>query len=156
MCGTDIWASFLTSQASLIPSDQWIDSTYASDESVPLVDRYANMAIVLFANVVNYYSTSAAVSEKATRSAEVLWGELQEWYSKRPRVARPMISAPAGEATVFPVVVFGTPSASMIAREQCFENVLTGRMSLWEHYVPCRIHPLARRWRSSATRHRLY
>ncbi|KAK9848916.1 hypothetical protein MYU51_015241 [Penicillium brevicompactum] len=90
----DVWAAFNSGKATLIPTESWVDNM-----SIDYVlangdlDEYCNLAILIFAKIVNALSNfhvSQASAFKATASA--LWHELQTWYRLRP----PEISAQYG------------------------------------------------------------
>ncbi|KAJ5348396.1 uncharacterized protein N7506_001649 [Penicillium brevicompactum] len=79
----DVWAAFNSGKATLIPTESWVDNM-----SIDYVlangdlDEYCNLAILIFAKIVNALSNfhvSQASAFKATASA--LWHELQTWKS---------------------------------------------------------------------------
>ncbi|GMF70466.1 unnamed protein product [Aspergillus oryzae] len=83
---TYVWAAFISGKTTLIPTDFWLDDT--SIESLATkrdVDDYCNLAIFIFAQIVNMLAAPGFGTKKAGSTLAVsvsrLWGELQKWKS---------------------------------------------------------------------------
>ncbi|KAI8308977.1 hypothetical protein K4K61_002168 [Colletotrichum sp. SAR11_59] len=116
-CTPDVWAAFIMEQSTLIPTDSWVqDESVASVATKNDLDDYCNLAILMFAKIVNV--TGAMLQTVAFSSPDVahivndLWNELQTWQSYRPKDALPLMSAGPTRANPFPTVVFATSSPS--------------------------------------------
>ncbi|KAH9242518.1 hypothetical protein K456DRAFT_1820137, partial [Colletotrichum gloeosporioides 23] len=111
----DVWAAFIMEQSTLIPTDSWVqDESVASVAAKNDLDDYCNLAILIFAKIVNV--TGPILQNAALSSSEVapivndLWNELQAWLSYRPKDALPLMSAGPTRSNPFPTVVFATSS----------------------------------------------
>ncbi|KAI8281637.1 putative Zn(II)2Cys6 transcription factor [Colletotrichum sp. SAR11_240] len=117
LCVSDVWAAFIMEQSTLIPTDSWVqDESVASVAAKNDLDDYCNLAILIFAKIVN---VAGPMLQHATSSSpEVapivndLWNELQAWLSYRPKDALPLVSAGPTRSNPFPTVVFATSSPS--------------------------------------------
>ncbi|KAJ0273893.1 hypothetical protein CBS470a_012046 [Colletotrichum nupharicola] len=116
-CTSDVWAAFIMEQSTLIPTDSWVqDESVASVAAKNDLDDYCNLAILIFAKIVNV--TGPILQNAALSSSEVapivndLWNELQAWLSYRPKDALPLMSAGPTRSNPFPTVVFATSSPS--------------------------------------------
>ncbi|KAJ0269009.1 hypothetical protein COL940_012837 [Colletotrichum noveboracense] len=114
---SDVWAAFIMEQSTLIPTDSWVqDESVASVAAKNDLDDYCNLAILIFAKIVNV--TGPILQNAALSSSEVapivndLWNELQAWLSYRPKDALPLMSAGPTRSNPFPTVVFATSSPS--------------------------------------------
>ncbi|KAL4933017.1 uncharacterized protein BDV17DRAFT_145245 [Aspergillus undulatus] len=111
----DIWAAFITGKTTLIPTDFWLDDT--SVESVRgkgNIDDYCNLAILLFARIVNLLSTPGSNENGYHRSGSValmssLWKELQKWYRLRPPEVCPLLED-YSPSKIFPAILFSRSS----------------------------------------------
>ncbi|KAI9040287.1 uncharacterized protein KD926_008377 [Aspergillus affinis] len=86
----DVWAAFNSGKATLIPTESWVDNmcidyVLANGD----LDDYCNLAILIFAKIVNILSTPQQY-KREVRAAKLrasictLWDEMQEWYQLRP------------------------------------------------------------------------
>jgi hypothetical protein len=79
------------------------------------VDDYCNLAILIFAKIVNLLSVSGysenRLRSKFATSVSGLWNELQEWYRLRPQEVRPLLTD-ASPSKVFPTVLCTRSSSS--------------------------------------------
>ncbi|KAK6832795.1 hypothetical protein RU639_004023 [Aspergillus parasiticus] len=112
----DVWAAFISGKTTLIPTDFWLDDT--SIESLATerdVDDYCNLAIFIFAQVVNMLAVPRFGTKKAGSTLAVsvsrLWGELQKWYRLRPQEVCPLLRDSCLPPRVFPAVIYTSASA---------------------------------------------
>lgn len=116
---TDVWAAFVSGKPTLIPTDFWLDDM--SIESVAAkvaVDDYCNLAILIFARIVNLLASRDPNEEefqstRPTSSMLSLWDDLQKWRRLRPPEVRPLLrDDPSPTGNVFPMVVYSRSSSS--------------------------------------------
>ncbi|KAJ1711921.1 hypothetical protein NYO67_5952 [Aspergillus flavus] len=112
----DVWAAFISGKTTLIPTDFWLDDT--SIESLATkrdVDDYCNLAIFIFAQIVNMLAAPGFGTNKAGSTLAVsvsrLWGELQKWYRLRPQEVCPLLRDSCIPPSVFPAVIYTSASA---------------------------------------------
>ncbi|KAB8247376.1 hypothetical protein BDV35DRAFT_379924 [Aspergillus flavus] len=112
----DVWAAFISGKTTLIPTDFWLDDT--SIESLATkrdVDDYCNLAIFIFAQIVNMLAAPGFGTKKAGSTLAVsvsrLWGELQKWYRLRPQEVCPLLRDSCIPPSVFPAVIYTSASA---------------------------------------------
>ncbi|KAB8279286.1 hypothetical protein BDV30DRAFT_222444 [Aspergillus minisclerotigenes] len=112
----DVWAAFISGKTTLIPTDFWLDDT--SIESLATkrdADDYCNLAIFIFAQIVNMLAAPGFGTKKAGSTLAVsvsrLWGELQKWYRLRPQEVCPLLRDSCIPPSVFPAVIYTSPSA---------------------------------------------
>lgn len=104
----DVWAAFTSGKTTLIPTDFWVDDQSIESASVRgNIDDYCNLAILIFAEIVNVLATHPGTSARLK-----LWDQLQEWHRLRPKEAYPLMTSSATLSTPFPSVVYTTSSAS--------------------------------------------
>ncbi|KAL3293498.1 putative Zn(II)2Cys6 transcription factor [Colletotrichum asianum] len=113
----DVWAAFIMEQSTLIPTDSWVqDDSVASVAAQNDLDDYCNLAILIFAKIVNVAGPmlqhATLSSPEVTPIVNDLWKELQAWLSYRPKDALPLVSAGPTRSNPFPTVVFATSSPS--------------------------------------------
>ncbi|KAI8198899.1 putative Zn(II)2Cys6 transcription factor [Colletotrichum sp. SAR 10_86] len=116
-CTPDVWAAFIMEQSTLIPTDSWVqDESVASVAAKNDLDDYCNLAILIFAKIVNVAGPmlqhATLSSPEVTPIVNDLWKELQAWLSYRPKDALPLVSAGPTRSNPFPTVVFATSSPS--------------------------------------------
>lgn len=113
----DIWAAFNSGKATLIPTESWVDddcihSVYAKGD----LDDYCNLAILIFAKIVNLLSTTRGLKGRARAtslksSLYSLWEEMQDWRLQRPREAYPLLRD-TEPSKPFPEVLYSRSSPS--------------------------------------------
>ncbi|EQB56562.1 hypothetical protein CGLO_03419 [Colletotrichum gloeosporioides Cg-14] len=113
----DVWAAFIMEQSTLIPTDSWVqDESVASVAAKNDLDDYCNLAILIFAKIVNVagprLQNATLSSPEVAPIVNDLWNELQAWLSYRPKDALPLMSAGPTRSNPFPTVVFATSSPS--------------------------------------------
>ncbi|KAJ5087174.1 Zn(II)2Cys6 transcription factor [Penicillium angulare] len=89
----DVWAAFISGQTTLIPTDSWVDdSSISSVAAKGNIDDYCNLAILIFAQIVNLLGHAGPDDKEHDPffnfSVARLWGELQDWWQLRPRELR--------------------------------------------------------------------
>lgn len=116
-CALDIWAAFISGQTTLMTTDSWVEDD--SIESVATsrdIDQYCNLAILIFAKIVNSLATEARPDaqscDRRTLLIEDLWSELQEWRKLRPREICPLLRCSPMGSNPFPTVVYTQSSSS--------------------------------------------
>lgn len=110
---TDAWAAFISGKATLIPTDFWVDDM--SIESVMTkgnVDDYCNLAILIFAQIVNLLHTDKRHQPALATSVSSLRDELQKWYRLRPQEVCPLLRDSSVSSKVFPTIVYTHASSS--------------------------------------------
>ncbi|KAL3472074.1 hypothetical protein BJX99DRAFT_262682 [Aspergillus californicus] len=115
----DVWAAIISSKATLIPTESWVDDM--SIDSILVdgdLDDYCNLPNLIFARIVNLLSAPqeptkemAAASSKALLGA--LWDEMQKWYHLPPTEVCPLLRD-FSRAKVFPEVMFTRSSHIII------------------------------------------
>ncbi|KAB8218971.1 hypothetical protein BDV33DRAFT_204836 [Aspergillus novoparasiticus] len=112
----DVWAAFISGKTTLIPTDFWLDDI--SIESLATkrdVDDFCNLAIFIFAQIVNMLAAPGFGTKKAGSTLAVsvsrLWGELQKWYRLRPQEVCPLLKDSCLPPRVFPAVIYTSASA---------------------------------------------
>jgi hypothetical protein len=116
----DVWAAYISGKTTLIPTDSWVD-----DRSIPSlaakgnVDDYCNLAILIFAQIVNLLADARLYERDGNAvhysAVEKLWDALQEWRRLRPKEVCPLLRESSRGSNPFPTVVLSWPSASMSA-----------------------------------------
>ncbi|KAI8198037.1 putative Zn(II)2Cys6 transcription factor [Colletotrichum sp. SAR 10_70] len=81
-CTSDVWAAFIMEQSTLIPTDSWVqDESVASVAAKNDLDDYCNLAILIFAKIVNVtglmLQNATLSSPRAALNVNELWNELQ-------------------------------------------------------------------------------
>lgn len=80
------------------------------------VDDYCNLAIFIFAQIINMFAEPKFGTREArptyTVSVSKLWGKLQAWYRLRPREVCPLLRATCSPPKVFPDIIYTSSSAS--------------------------------------------
>lgn len=104
-------------QSTLIPTDSWVQNeSVASVAAKNDLDDYCNLAILIFAKIVNVTGPmlqhATLYSPEVTPIVNDLWKELQAWLSYRPKDALPLVSAGPTRSNPFPTVLFATSSPS--------------------------------------------
>ncbi|KAF9889264.1 hypothetical protein FE257_007577 [Aspergillus nanangensis] len=112
----DIWAAFTSGKTTLIPTDFWLDDTCVKSLAMRGdVDDYCNLAILIFARVVNLLATpgldAESVKPALRASYLVLWDELQTWYRLRPEDVCPLLRDDFSQSRVFPNIVYTRSSS---------------------------------------------
>ncbi|KAI9929559.1 hypothetical protein ASPWEDRAFT_172784 [Aspergillus wentii DTO 134E9] len=103
----DVWAAFTSGKTTLIPTDFWVDDqSIGSASARGNIDDYCNLAILIFAEIVNVLATHQGTSARLK-----LWEQLQEWRRLRPKEAYPLLTSSTTLSTPFPSVVYTTSSA---------------------------------------------
>ncbi|RAH63519.1 hypothetical protein BO85DRAFT_495426 [Aspergillus piperis CBS 112811] len=112
----DIWAAFISGKTTLIPADFWLDDTSIQSAMQKDVDDYCNLAIFIFAQIINMFAEPKFGTREArptyTVSVSKLWGKLQAWYRLRPREVCPLLRATCSPPKVFPDIIYTSSSAS--------------------------------------------
>lgn len=98
----------------LIPTDFWLDDM--SIESVAAkgnVDDYCNLAILIFAQIVDVLADSHDENSRSMRidSMSKLWDELQKWHRRRPEEVCPLLRD-FPQSRAFPTVILSRSSSS--------------------------------------------
>lgn len=114
---TDTWAAFNSGKATLIPTESWVNddcitSVYAKGD----LDDYCNLAILIFAKIVNILSAAQELkggARAASLNASLcsLWEEMQEWRQFRPREVYPLLRD-TDPSKPFPEVLYSQSSPS--------------------------------------------
>lgn len=113
----DVWAAFNSGKATLIPTDSWVDNVSISSVSANGdLDDYCNLAILIFAEIVNLLSGAREAEGGTTNtsfedSVRSLWKDMQTWYLLRPREVRPLLRH-TEPSKIFPEVVYTRYSPS--------------------------------------------
>jgi hypothetical protein len=116
---TDVWAAFVSGKPTLIPTDFWLDDMSVESVAAKMdVDDYCNLAILVFARIVNLLASPDSDEEefqsaRPASSMQSLWDDLQKWRRLRPPEVCPLLrddSSPTGN--VFPMVVYSRSSSS--------------------------------------------
>lgn len=78
------------------------------------VDDYCNLAILIFAQIVNLRAISSRERESQFTSTAVsnLWDEFQKRYRLRPEEVRPLFRDFSSPSRVFPTVLYTRSSSS--------------------------------------------
>jgi hypothetical protein len=104
-----------------MPTESWVSPGYAERDDIPIEDRYANLAHIIFADVINYcarlkrsYAMQAPQPQTDRRVATRLWTKLQEWYDNRPTQVKPVLQMPGKSwaEQPFPTIVYASNSAT--------------------------------------------
>ncbi|KFY98373.1 hypothetical protein V500_01705 [Pseudogymnoascus sp. VKM F-4518 (FW-2643)] len=104
----DIWASYLSGQPTIIPTENWELAQPGPD--VPIQDSYSNLAIWIAARIVNELSKQPAHINSITLQG--LWAELQTWVIERPLSVRCVMEIESSGDSAFPTILFSNPSAA--------------------------------------------
>ncbi|KZL72219.1 alkaline phosphatase family protein, partial [Colletotrichum tofieldiae] len=110
----DIWAAFTIGQMTLIPTECWVEhDSIPSVLDIGDVDDYCNLAILIFAKIVNSLVSNPVSPKSQPRIlTERLWKDLSQWWKFRPREVCPLMRADAtGTNSPFPVTIFSRSSS---------------------------------------------
>ncbi|KAE8393526.1 putative Zn(II)2Cys6 transcription factor [Aspergillus alliaceus] len=112
----DVWAAFISCKKTLIPTDSWVnDSSIQSAAAKGNVDDYCNLAILVFAQIVNLLADAKpdgkGVDIAYSSCVQKLWDELQAWRRLRPKEVCPLLRESSTGSNPFPSVVFSRPSS---------------------------------------------
>ena len=104
-------------QTTLIPTTTWVNDESASSVAANGdLDDYCNLAILIFANIVNLLSVDliepAMAGSRIAPVANQLWGDLQAWRQHRPRDVLPLLTTQSTKRNPFPTIVFTQSSSS--------------------------------------------
>lgn len=129
----DVWAAFISGKTTLIPTDFWLDDM--SIESLAAkgnVDDYCNLAILIFAWIVNLRAISSKEKESRSISAAVsnLWDEFQKWYRLRPEEVCPLLKNSSSPSRVFPTIVYTRSSSSKLLVSLNMLNSFSSQMTI--------------------------
>ncbi|KAF2019572.1 hypothetical protein BU24DRAFT_439648 [Aaosphaeria arxii CBS 175.79] len=90
----DIWAAFMIGEQTLMPTEDWVDNnSIISTATSGSVDAYCNLAILIFAKIINL---RAKIHRRPSRSTEYvsevnqLWNEVEDWQKHRPEQVHPL------------------------------------------------------------------
>lgn len=114
----DIWAAFITQNMTLIPTDFWLDDTSCkSVRTAGSIDDYCNLAILIFARIVNLLALrnnreNEYYNPASTTQLLTLWDELLEWHRHRPPEVYPLLRDPRSSGKVFPTIILSRASSS--------------------------------------------
>jgi hypothetical protein len=136
-----------------MPTDYWVDdSTVHSVAATGTIDAYCNLATLIFAKIANFTAEKRKRSGRLADQAlttNVLWRELQEWRSYRPKQALPLLRTEAPQKSAFRTILY-THSSSSKAKHCLSDVVLTVVFSLWQHILPHRVNsPITNRGRKA-------
>lgn len=76
------------------------------------VDDYCNLAILIFAQIVNLLHTDKGYRPALATSVSSLWDELQKWYRLRPQEVCPLLRDFSTSSKVLPTIVYTHASSS--------------------------------------------
>jgi hypothetical protein len=131
-------------EETLMPTDYWVDdSTVHSVAATGTIDAYCNLATLIFAKIANFVAESRKRSARSADEASmtnILWHELQDWRTYRPKQVLPLIRSEAPQNGPFQTILY-THSSSSKTKHCPFDIVLTAILSLWQHVLPHRVNP---------------
>ncbi|KAK6212686.1 hypothetical protein LQW54_004953 [Pestalotiopsis sp. IQ-011] len=106
----DLWAAFLTGQKTLIPTDSWVvDEDPRSVADNGDVDDFGNLAILIFAKIINLCAT--ARNSYTHETVAELWTQLQLWWRERPEEIRPLFRTQPSNPEPMPTIIYSKSSA---------------------------------------------
>lgn len=112
-CLIDVWAAFISGKTTLIPTHFWVDDmSIKSVMTKGNVDDYCNLAILIFAEIINLLHTDKGYRPALATSVSSLWDELQKWYQLRPQEVCPLLRDSLASSKVFPTIVYTHASSS--------------------------------------------
>jgi len=76
------------------------------------VDDYCNLAILIFAQIINLLHTDEGYRPALATSVSSLWDELQKWCRLRPQEVCPLLRDSSLSSSVFPTIVYTHVSSS--------------------------------------------
>lgn len=107
----DLWDAFLTGQKTPIPTDSWVvDEDPRSVADNGDVDDFGNLAILIFAKIINLCATPR--NSYTHETVAELWTQLQLRWRERPEEIRPLFRTQPSNPDPMPTIIYSKSSAS--------------------------------------------
>lgn len=123
----DIWAAFIVGEKTLMPTESWVDEDLVENvASKGQLDAYCNLAILIFAKIINFladYQQRAGASTSDAETINSLWEELQTWRTHRLKESLPLFRGGKSKQSPFATIIFTQPSSSKPSQYLSFSNM---------------------------------
>lgn len=117
----DIWAAFIVGEKTLMATEFWMeDDSVESVAATGRLDDYCNLAILIFAKIINFLTDCQQPGRHPTDEVETidsLWTELQAWRDHRLKEALPLFRSGKSKHQPFETIIFTHPSSSESVHE---------------------------------------